>query len=146
VALAIDEEGSHPATGQMHAFMWAFDVADIGDMKPIATYSMDEGDSPHAKPAVDAGLRFGAHQFREKMTDTLVYATWFAGGLRIIDVKDPLLPEEVGFFIPAPSPAKTLVDGFRSVQSNDVDVDDRGIIYVLDRLNGLDVIEYVPHT
>ena len=146
VALAIDEEGRHPATGQMHAFMWVIDVGDIANMAPIATYSMDEGDSPHARPAVAAGLRFGAHQFREKMTDTLVYATWFAGGLRIIDVKDPLLPEEVGFFIPAPSPAATMVEGFRSVQSNDVDVDDRGVIYILDRLNGLDVVEYVPHT
>ena len=146
IALAIDEEGSRPVTGQVHAFMWVYDIGDIADMKPIATYSMDEGDSPHAKPAINAGLRFGAHQFAEKMTDTLVYATWFAGGLRIIDVKDPLLPEEVGFFIPAPSPAETLVEGFRSVQSNDVDVDDRGVIYVLDRLNGLDVVEYVPNT
>ncbi len=146
IALAIDEEGSRPVTGQVHAFMWVYDVGDLADMKPIATYSMDEGDSPHAKPAIDAGLRFGAHQFAEKMTDTLVYATWFAGGLRIIDVKDPLLPEEVVFLFPAPSPAVTLVEGFRSVQSNDVDVDDRGVIYVLDRVNGLDVIEYVPNT
>ena len=145
IALAIDEEGSSPYVGQMHAYMWVFDVEDRTNPKPISKFSMEEGDSPYAKMAINSGERFGAHQFREKMTDTLVYATWFAGGLRIVDIADPMLPTEVGSFIPEPSTGRDGVKGHQSVQSNDVDLDDRGIIYLLDRFKGLDVIEYTPH-
>ena len=91
---------------------------------------------------MQAGERFGAHQFREYMNDTLVYATWFSGGLRIIDIADPLLPKEVGYFIPAPGTGQTRVPNHKTVQSNDVDIDKRGLIYVLDRLNGFDIVEH----
>jgi hypothetical protein len=66
----------------------------------------------------------------------LIYLTWFSGGLRIVDVADPMQPEEAGFFIPQP------VAGQASPQSNDVDVDDRGLIYLLDRNNGFDILEF----
>ena len=73
------------------------------------------------------------------MSDTLVYASWFSGGLRIVDIADPSLPKEVGHYIPEP------VSGLESPQSNDVDVDDRGLVYLLDRNRGLDILEYQPH-
>ena len=79
--------------------------------------------------------RFGAHQFREKLDGTLVYVTWFSGGLRIVDVADPFRPKEVGHFIPEP------VMGASSPQSNDVDVDQDGLIYLIDRNAGFDVLE-----
>jgi len=80
-----------------------------------------------------ARARFGAHQFHERMTGTLVHAVWFSGGLRIVDIADPSSPREVGHFIPEPCGGKT------SPQSNDVVLDDRGLIYVVDRLVGFDV-------
>jgi hypothetical protein len=70
------------------------------------------------------------------MQDSLVYVTWFRGGLRIVDIADPAKPKEVGYFIPTPG------KGQKTVQSNDVFVDDAGLIYLLDRLNGLDILEY----
>ena len=70
------------------------------------------------------------------MTGTLVHAVWFGGGLRIIDVADPLVPREVGYFIPEP------VGGKSAPQSNDVMLDNRGLIYVVDRLVGFDVLEF----
>ena len=46
--------------------------------------------------------RFGAHQPHEHVgKDNLVYAAWFSGGLRIIDISSPYRPEEVGHYIPA---------------------------------------------
>ena len=80
--------------------------------------------------------RFGAHQFREKLDSTLVYVTWFAGGLRIVDVADPYNPKQVAHFIPEP------VAGEPSPQSNDVEVDGQGLIYLLDRNVGFDILEY----
>ena len=70
------------------------------------------------------------------MTGTIVHAVWFGGGLRIIDVADPLVPREVGYFIPEP------VAGRKAPQSNDVTLDDRGLIYMVDRNVGFDVLEF----
>ena len=64
----------------------------------------------------------------------MVYATWFAGGLRVLDLSDPLLPVEVAHYMPE------YPDG-RAPQSNDVDVDDQGLIYLLDRNRGLEILE-----
>jgi hypothetical protein len=47
-----------------------------------------------------------------------------------------MAPREVGYFIPDP------VGGRAAPQSNDVMLDDRGLIYVVDRHAGFDVLEY----
>ncbi|TMH85083.1 MAG: hypothetical protein E6H47_11325 [Betaproteobacteria bacterium] len=72
------------------------------------------------------------------MQDTLVYCSWFAGGLRIVDVADALAPQEVGYFIPEPGQGKA------APQTNDVDVDRRGLIYIVDRFAGFDILEFSP--
>jgi hypothetical protein len=131
IAIVIDEQHEHHK-GQPHAFMWVFDVSDIKQMKPLSTYHVSEADSPWSR--VPGGV-FGAHQFQEHMDSTLVYAAWFSGGLRIVDIANPLLPEEKGFFIPEPA------RGAPTPMSNDVDVDERALIYLLDRVNGLDILE-----
>jgi hypothetical protein len=59
--------------------------------------------------------------------------------LRAVDISDPWLPREVGHFAPRPGA------GQKIVQSNDVYYDRRtGLIYLLDRLNGLDILEFRP--
>jgi len=132
VAVVIDEQHAHHK-GQPHAFMWVFDVSDLQNITPLSTYNVSESDSPWSRVP---GGRFGAHQFQEHMHSTLVYAAWFSGGLRIVDIADPLLPEEKGFFIPEPA------KGANVPLSNDVDVDERGLIYLLDRINGLDILQF----
>ena len=90
-------------------------------------------DSPFSRVG---GARFGAHQFCERVTGSIVHAVWFGGGLRIIDVADPQNPREIGYFIPEP------VAGRPAPQSNDVALDDRGLIYMVDRHVGFDVLEH----
>jgi hypothetical protein len=70
------------------------------------------------------------------MTGTLVYAVWFSAGLRIIDVADPAAPREVGCFIPEPA------GGHNAPQSNDVMLDARGLIHMVDRRAGFDILEF----
>jgi hypothetical protein len=135
IAVVVDEEHSGKARGQLHGFMWTLDVTDLNDIKPLAIWDLSEMDSPYSRAP---GGRFGAHQYREKLDSTLVYLTWFSGGLRIVDVADPVNPKEVGFFIPEP------VDGNASPQSNDVDVGENGLIYLLDRFAGFDILEFTP--
>jgi len=131
IALIGDEQHGY-VKGQPPAFLWIMDVSDPANMKPLSTFHVSPLDTPYA----DAGGRFGLHQFQEHMEGTLVYAAWFSGGLRIIDIADPRRPREVGSYIPEP------LGGERAPQSNDVDVDARGLIYLLDRNRGLHVLEY----
>lgn len=131
IAVAIDEEHDH-RRGQLHAHLWVFDVSDLSAIKPLSTFHVGELDSPWS----GAPGRFGAHQFQEHIDGTLIFAAWFSGGLRVVDIKDPEAPEEVGWFIPEP------VGDNPSPQSNDVDVDRTGLVYLLDRNRGLDVLEF----
>ncbi|MBV8421662.1 MAG: RNA polymerase subunit sigma-70, partial [Hyphomicrobiales bacterium] len=123
IALAIDEEDQAQSAseetarrGRAHACMLTFDVTDPAAIKPLAQFQVSELDSPFSRVT---GARFGAHQFCERMSGTFVHAVWFGGGLRIIDVADPLAPKEVGSFIPEPA------GGRSAPQSNDVTLDER---------------------
>jgi hypothetical protein len=140
IAVAIDEEDQaqnaeeeEARRGRAHACLLTFDVTDLGAIKPLGQFVVSELDSPFSRTP---GARFGAHQFCERVSGTLIHAVWFGGGLRIIDVTDPLSPREVGHFIPQP------VAGRSAPQSNDVALDARGLIYVVDRHVGFDVLEF----
>lgn len=140
IALAIDEEDQAQSTteeqarrGRPHAGLSIYDVSDYSNVKPLALFEVSELDSPFARTP---GARFGAHQFHERMTGTLVHAVWFSAGLRIVDIADPMAPREVGSFIPEP------VGGRSAPQSNDVVLDARGLIYMVDRHVGFDVLEF----
>jgi hypothetical protein len=140
IALAIDEEDQAQSAreeearrGRAHACMLVFDVTDLSGIRPLAQFQVSELDTPFSRVS---GARFGAHQFCERMSGTLVHAVWFGGGLRIIDVADPLAPREVGYFIPQPAAGRS------APQSNDVALDGRGLIYVVDRHVGFDVLEF----
>src|SRR5215467_8497290 len=130
-ALSADEEEAR--RGRAHACLLTFDVSDLGAIKPLGQFQVSELDSPFSRTS---GARFGAHQFCERMAGTVVYAVWFGGGLRIIDVADPLSPREVGHFIPQPAAGRP------APQSNDVALDERGLIYMVDRHVGFDILEY----
>ncbi|MCC6889347.1 MAG: RNA polymerase subunit sigma-70 [Hyphomicrobiales bacterium] len=140
IALAIDEEdqAQNPNEEQMrrgraHAGLLTFDVTDPAAIKPLAQFQVSELDSPFARTP---GARFGAHQFCERMSGTICFAAWFGGGLRVIDVGNPLSPREVGHFIPEPR-------GERSApQTNDVALGQEGLVYIVDRHVGFDVLEF----
>jgi len=66
----------------------------------------------------------------------LIALTWFSGGLRFVDISDPYAPTEVGYYVPRPR------SGQERVMSNDVCVSPDGLIYLLDRANGLEILEW----
>ena len=100
------------------------------------------------------GGRFGAHSANESTAPVfhskLAFVTWFNAGVRAIDIRDPYAPKEVGYFIPAITEATVQrcikVDGQDrckvAIQSNNVETDERGYIYVVDRANtGMHILE-----
>ena len=63
---------------------------------------------------------------------------YFTGGVRIWDIREPQAPVEVAFYVPE-SNANTNPDGY---MTNNVEIDDRGFIYVVDRNGaGLDILQ-----
>ncbi|MCQ0971102.1 hypothetical protein MLD63_11775 [Paracoccus sp. TK19116] len=131
IAAVIDEEHDHEH-GRLHGFLWLFDASDLGNMKPLSIFTLDQNASPYSR----APGRFGAHQFHERLDSTLIYAAWFSGGLRIIDAADPEAPVEVGYFVPEP------LGDQPAPQSNDVAVGEDGTIYLLDRNRGLLILKF----
>src|SRR5216683_1415392 len=101
------------------------------------------------------GGRFGAHASNESFTPIyyrrLVFISYFNAGVRVVDIRDPYRPQEVAFYIPAIT-EKTdkrcvpVTGGGETckvaIQTNNVEVDDRGYIYIVDRANtGMHILE-----
>jgi hypothetical protein len=53
----------------------------------------------------------------------------------VVDIRDPVAPQEVAWFIPEPC------GGYSAPQTNDVEVDARGLVYIVDRNCGFDILE-----
>jgi hypothetical protein len=113
------------------AFTWVYDITDETNPAAIATFQVDGIDVDGApQPPMT-----GCHQPSERFAGTIVPFAWFAQGLRLVDVADPFAPKEVGFYLPDPA------QGVERASSNDVTIDDRGLIYLIDRVRGVDIIE-----
>jgi len=100
------------------------------------------------------GGRFGTHSSNESMTpiyyNRVLFIAHFNAGVRALDVRDPFHPKEIGFYIPAATgnTEKRCVGRGAderckvAIQTNNVDVDDRGYIYIADRAGtGLHILE-----
>lgn len=87
------------------------------------------------------GARFGSHAAEENFYNPyygkLTFITYFTGGVRVWDIREPFTPVEVAFYVPE-SNANTTADGY---MSNNLEVDNRGFVYVVDRNGaGLDIL------
>jgi hypothetical protein len=132
--LIVFQESLAPYNLEGSKLMWIVDITYETNPVPVSTYHI---------PVEGLNLnehRVGPHQPHEdlSLTNNLVYSAWFGGGLRIIDVSNPYSPFEVGYYLPSPPKSQSMI------QTNDVFVDERGLIYTIDRLNGgLDILEYI---
>ena len=90
------------------------------------------------------GGRYGSHNLHENRpgsafrSDTIIFATFFNGGVRAYDTSNPFQPKEIASFVPAaPEDAPT-----GAIQINDVYVDENAVVYAIDRhVGGLYVLE-----
>jgi hypothetical protein len=113
---------------------WILDARNETNLVPISTLPM-----PPLEMFGNKGGRFGSHNLHENRpgptsfrSDTLIFATFFNGGVRVFDTTNPLQPREVAAFVPAAP------DGSRvgAAQINDVYVDENGLVYAVDRFGG----------
>jgi hypothetical protein len=149
IVMIVDEEILNECL-EPRQMVWFVDVTIETKPMVVSNYTADEASGNFCQ----RGGRFGSHssnEFMPPMYDKkLVFVTFFNGGVRAIDIRNPYQPKEAGYFIPAIT-AKTdkrcvKVDGQErckvAIQSNNVEVDDRGYIYVVDRANtGMHILE-----
>jgi hypothetical protein len=130
--------------------MLIFDITEEERPLPISTFQVPEepGDFCHR------GGRFGPHSFADAyhpaFDKKLVVLAYFNAGVRVVDIRDPFSPKEVARFVPDVTESTTescieIADARqcdRAIQTNNVNLDDRGYIYALDRAStGLHVLE-----
>jgi len=132
--LIVTDESTENAAKDWPKLIWILDDRDEEHPVPIATCPM-----PPLEEFANRGGRFGAHNLHENVplptawnSETIIFGTFFNGGLRAYDVSNPFQPQEVAAFVP-PAPKGSPAG---SVQINDVFVDERGIVYTVDRFTG----------
>ena len=100
------------------------------------------------------GGRFGPHASNDSMAPvyykSILFLSYFAAGVRAVDIRDPFNPREIAYYVPAVTENTDErcieVDGEQrcktAIQTNNVNYDPRGYIYALDRADtGLHILE-----
>lgn len=127
------------------------DVTTASKPFPVSNFQVPEASGNFCS----RGGRFGAHASNESFTPIyygrLVFISYFNAGVRAVDIRDPYHPKEVAFYIPAMTektdkrcvPIESGGEACKvAIQTNTVEVDDRGYIYIVDRANtGLHILE-----
>jgi hypothetical protein len=137
-----DEEQANQCT-EPRQMVWIADVTNELHPTNVATWGVPEASGNFC----DRGGRFGTHSSNENFTaiyyKRLMFFSHFNAGVRAVDIRDPYHPKEVAYYIPAVT-SKTdrrciKVNGQDeckiAIQTNNVEVDDRGYIYIVDRAN-----------
>ena len=88
------------------------------------------------------GARFGVHSSEENFNNPfygkLTAIAYFNAGVRIYDIREPFNPVQVAFYVPEAN-ANTNPSGY---MTNNVEIDDRGYIYIVDRNGaGMDILQ-----
>jgi hypothetical protein len=119
------------------------DVSDESKPTGVSTWTVPEASGDFCS----AGGRFGAHSTNENFTpvyyNRILFLAHFNAGVRAIDVRDPFHPREIGYYIPATTDRtdkRCVGQGADqrckvAIQTNNVEVDDRGYVYAVDRAN-----------
>jgi hypothetical protein len=150
--VVVNSEAHQDNAGDVDPLNYTFVVRESGDDYTVISAF------PMPRPSLGLGYRsyyekggrFGPHNQHQQQgqsilapNDNIVYMTYFNAGLRIFDVSDPFMPEEVGYFVPddpsvrrGPRPAQLVT------QFEDVLVDDRGFIFCTDKNRGVFVIRH----
>jgi hypothetical protein len=114
---------------ELPACVWMVDITDEARPTPVSTFQIPKLVGKRSP------LMTACHQPIETITSSEVPAAWFASGLRVIDISNPHALREAAWWLP------DVPAGAQRVCSNDVYVDGRGLIYLIDRNRGLSILE-----
>ncbi len=131
--------------------LWMVDITAEATPSPVSTWGVPEKSGNFC----ERGGRFGTHSSNENMPPMydkrIIFIAHFNAGIRAVDIRNPYQPKEIASYIPAitknaDSRCIKLEDGKErcktAIQTNNLEVDDRGYIYAVDRANnGVHILE-----
>lgn len=138
--LVVTDESIVDDAADWPKLVWLLDAREEANPIPISTCP-----TPPIETFKGRGGRFGAHNIHENTpsphawtSEEIIVGTFFNAGLRAYDISDPYRPTEIGYYVPeAPELAPT-----GAIQLNDVFIDERGIVFAVDRhVGGLYALE-----
>lgn len=148
IVMIVDEQIRNECS-EARQFVWFADITVETHPTIISTWQVPEESGNFC----NRGGRFGSHSSNESMAPVfykkVAFIAYFNAGVRAIDVRDPYHPKEIGYFIPSITKNTDKrcikVDGKDrckvAIQSNNVETDDRGYVYLVDRANtGLHIL------
>jgi hypothetical protein len=148
--VAVVDESLVDECREARQMLWIADITAESRPFGVASFTVPEASGDFCK----RGGRFGTHSSNENFTPIyykrILFLAYFNAGVRAVDIRDPYHPREVAYFIPGitdkTEPRCIKVDGAErckvAIQTNNVEVDDRGYIYIVDRANtGLHILE-----
>jgi hypothetical protein len=130
---------------------WMVDVSAESKPRTMAHWTVADAGTDFCS----RGGRFGTHSSNESFSPIyykrIMFFAHFNAGVRAVDIRNPLQPKEIGYYIPAATD-KTDKRCVRNeagaerckgvIQTNNVEVDDRGYIYIVDRAHtGMHILE-----
>lgn len=142
--MVVDEAIADNCADQVK-YIWAVDVREPTNPVTVSTFP-----TPTEQDYCNLGGHFGPHNLHENrpgsfQSSDLMFATYQNAGVRVFDTRDPLRPEEVGYYVPS-GDIETWMDSRpnrpRVAHSADVFVDAQGLMYVTDFNAGLHILEY----
>jgi hypothetical protein len=148
--VVITNESTANECREARQMVWIADVTTESKPFGVSNWTVPEASGNFC----GRGGRFGTHSSNENMTlvyyKLVMFFAHFNAGVRAVDIRDPFNPKEIGFYIPAITDKtdKRCVDPGPNerckvaIQTNNVEVDDRGYIYIVDRANtGMHILE-----
>jgi hypothetical protein len=127
-----------------------FDITTESRIFGVSTYYVPESSGNFCS----RGGRFGTHSINENMTPVfykrIIFVAFFNAGVRAVDVRDPYHPREIAYYIPAitdKTDKRCVGTGAAekckiAIQTNNVEVDERGYVYIVDRANtGMHILQ-----
>jgi hypothetical protein len=141
--LVVTSEATANECQEFRHLTFMVDVTNEAKPFSVATFEVPESSGNFCS----RGGRFGPHATSESFAapfyGKLVFISYFNAGVRAVDIRDPFNPREVGSFIPVVTSRTdprciTVDDADRcktAIQTNNVEYDERGNVYIVDRAN-----------
>jgi hypothetical protein len=155
--VVITDEAIQKACLEGRQMVWVVDVTTETKPFGVANWTVPEKSGNFCS----RGGRFGTHSSNENFTPVyykrIMFFAHFNAGVRALDIRDPFNLKEIAYYIPAMTKNTVVLDTpagqagrvplteaakKRAIQTNNVEVDDRGYIYIVDRANtGMHILE-----
>lgn len=154
ILILVSEAAANQCFGEAPHVAFLLDITNESTPWPISTLRVPEFPGDFC----NKGGRFGSHAVTESFYPPyygkLAIISWFNAGVRVFDIRDPFAPQPVAYFIPAPNQNTiancATINGVttckNAIQTNNVELDDRGLIYIVDRAGtGMHILRLTGH-